>query len=199
MDAEDLADAAEYERVQTAASFAGLGSTEGELAQRGAFIDLFRTEGETMGVKLLRKMGWCEGQGVGPRVKRAARLGDDIASTADGEQHLFAPKNTKMISFVRKNDHKGLGYSGSAKLTSEVSSPAANQSEDEDVLFGTAQASSKLKKKKKTIRGGIGIGVLNDTGSDDEDPYEIGPRISYNKTPSSRPSSPKKREKLEHH
>ena len=28
---------------------------------------------------------------------------------------------------------------------------------------------------------GIGIGILNDTGSDDEDPYEIGPRISYNR------------------
>lgn len=182
MDAEDLADAAEHERVQTAASFAGLGSTEAELAQHGAFLDLFKTEGETMGVKLLRKMGWREGQGVGPRVKRAARLGDDIASTADGEQHLFAPENTKMISFVRKNDHKGLGYSGSAKLAPEVSIPAADKSEDENVSFGTAQALSKLKKKKKPIRGGIGIGVLNDTGSDDEDPYEIGPRISYNKT-----------------
>lgn len=182
MDAEDLADAAEHERVQTAANFAGLGSTEGELAQRGAFIDLFKTEGETMGVKLLRKMGWREGQGVGPRVKRAARLGDDITSTADGEQHLFAPENTTMICFIRKNDHKGLGYSGSAKLTSKVSSPAANKSEDEEVSFGTAQAVSKFKKKKKPIRGGIGIGVLNDTGSDDEDPYEIGPRISYNKT-----------------
>lgn len=182
MDAEDLADAAEHERVQTATSFAGLGSTEGELAQRGAFIDLFKTEGETMGMKLLKKMGWREGQGVGPKVKRAARLGDDITSTADGEQHLFAPENTKMISFVRKNDHKGLGYSGLAKLTSEVSSPAVNRSEDEDVSFGAAQGVSKFKKKKKPIRGGIGIGVLNDTGSDDEDPYEIGPRISYNKT-----------------
>lgn len=182
MDAEDLADAAEHERVQTAASFAALGSTEGELAHRGAFIDLFKTEGETMGVKLLRKMGWREGQGVGPRVKRAARLGDDITSTTDGEQHLFAPGNTKMIPFVRKNDHKGMGYSGTAKLILEVSSPVANKSEDEDVPFGTAQTVSKFKKKKKSIRGGIGIGVLNDTGSDDEDPYEIGPRISYNKT-----------------
>lgn len=28
-----------------------------------------------MGVELLRKMGWKEGQGVGPRVKRRARHG----------------------------------------------------------------------------------------------------------------------------
>lgn len=182
MDEEDLADAAEHERVTMAAAFAGIGSTEGELAERGAFIDLFKTEGETMGVKLLRKMGWREGQGIGPRVGRAARLGDDISTSAEGDRHLFAPENTKMISFVRKNDHKGLGYSGSAKLTSEVSSPAAVKSEDDDGIFGTAKAVSKTK-KKRPMRGGIGIGVLNDTGSDDDqDPYEIGPRISYNKT-----------------
>lgn len=181
MDEEDLADAAEHERVTTAASFAGIGSTEEELAERGAFIDLFKTEGETMGVKLLRKMGWREGQGVGPRVRRAARLGDDVSTSAEGEQHLFAPENTKMLSFVRKNDHKGLGYSGSTKLSSEVSSSATVKSEDDDGLFGTAKAVSKTK-KKKPMRGGMGIGVLNDTGSDNEDPYEIGPRISYNKT-----------------
>lgn len=29
----------------------------------------------SMGVELLRKMGWKEGQGVGPRVKRRARHG----------------------------------------------------------------------------------------------------------------------------
>jgi G patch domain-containing protein 1 len=180
MDAEDLADAAEHQRVQTAAGFAGLGSTEGEVAKRGAFVDLFKTEGETMGVKLLKKMGWREGQGVGPKVRRAARLGGDLSSAGQAELHLFAPENTRMITFVRKSDHKGLGFAGSAKLVLEVSEHDAVKSEDEDIVFGTAKPTT-AQKKKKPIRGGIGIGILNDTGSDDEDPYEIGPRISYNK------------------
>ncbi len=178
MDEEDLADAAEHERVQTAATFAGIGSTEEELAKRGAFIDLFKAEGETIGVKLLKRMGWREGQGVGPKVRRAARLERSSSGNGEGEQHLFAPENTKMISFVRKNDHKGLGFA----VASSTPNTDAAKVEGEDVVFGTAAAKATATKKKKTpVRGGIGIGILNDTGSDDEDPYEIGPKIAYNR------------------
>lgn len=181
MDEEDIADAEEHQRVQTADDFAGLGSTEGEVARRGGYVDLFKTEGETMGVKLLRKMGWREGQGVGPKIRRAARLGNELSSDVQGdEQHLFAPENTPMVTFIRKTDHKGLGFSGSSRLEDQASREPAPKSEGEDEVFGTTKSAA-IKKKKKPIRGGIGIGILNDTGSDDEDPYEIGPRISYNK------------------
>jgi G patch domain-containing protein 1 len=180
MDEEDIADAEDARRVQTAEGFAGLGSTQEDASQRGAFIDLFRVEGETIGVKLLKKMGWKEGQGVGPKVRRKARLdgverpGEDADAT-----YLFAPENTHMISFIRKNDHKGLGFDGETKLSSSrTGSDAARSDEDDDDKGFLAP---KISKKKKPVRGGIGIGILNDTGSDDEDPYEIGPRISYNK------------------
>ena len=100
MDDEDIADAAEAQRVQTAEGFAGLGSTQDDTIRRGAFVDLFRIEGETIGVKLLKKMGWKEGQGVGPKIRRKARLegGNDSDAT-----HLFAPENTRMISFIVGN------------------------------------------------------------------------------------------------
>lgn len=177
MDEEDIADAEEAQRVQQAAEFAGLGSTEHDAIQRGGLVDLFRIGGETVGVKLLKKMGWKEGQGVGPKVRRSARL--DGIQPPDGASvtHLFAPENTRMISFVKKNDHKGLGCSGEVKLSSSRlgSDTAKSEDEDDNALF------SAPKPKKKPKFGGIGIGVLNDTGSDDEDPYEIGPRISYNK------------------
>src|ERR1035438_123328 len=58
MDDEDLADAAEAQKVHTAEGYAGLGSTEGDVSRRGAILDIFKTEGETMGVKLLKRMGW---------------------------------------------------------------------------------------------------------------------------------------------
>jgi G patch domain-containing protein 1 len=181
MDDEDIADAAEAQRVQTAEGFAGLGSTQDDATRRGGFIDLFRIEGETIGVKLLKKMGWKEGQGVGPKVRRKARLdgverpGNDTEAT-----HLFAPESTHMIRFVRKNDHKGLGFDGETKLsTNNTLASGKDKSEDED--DGGALIAPPKFKKKKPVSGGIGIGILNDTGSDDEDPYEIGPKISYNK------------------
>jgi G patch domain-containing protein 1 len=181
MDEEDLAEAAEAQRVQTADGFAGLGSTEGDISRRGAFIDLFRTEGETIGLRLLKRMGWREGQGVGPKVRRKARLdgAQKPNNDADEETHLFAPENTHMISFVRKNDHKGLGYDGETRLNQGKDLDVSKLENDEEP-FGTV-ASTMGRKNKMLSRGGIGIGILNDTGSDDDDPYEIGPRISYNK------------------
>jgi G patch domain-containing protein 1 len=180
MDEEDIADAEDARRVQTAEGFAGLGSTQDDAVRRGGLIDLFRIEGETIGVKLLKKMGWKEGQGVGPKVRRKAclngveRSGDDVGAT-----HLFAPQNTHMISFIRKNDRKGLGFDRETKLFSGPGEFNTVKSEDEDDDRGLL--APKISKKKKPKTGGIGIGILNDTGSDDEDPYEIGPRISYNK------------------
>jgi G patch domain-containing protein 1 len=181
MDEEDIANAEDERRVQTADGFTGLGSTEDDSTRRSGLIDLFRVEGETIGVKLLKKMGWKEGQGVGPKVRRKARLdgadrpGDDADAT-----HLFAPENTRMISFIRKNDHKGLGFDGETKLSSHGTGSDTIKPDDEDE-DDRGFLGPKIPKKKKPVRGGIGIGILNDTGSDDEDPYEVGPRISYNR------------------
>ncbi|KAI2626947.1 DUF1604-domain-containing protein [Hypomontagnella submonticulosa] len=192
MDEEDLADAAEAQKLQTAQEFAGLGSTDEDALTRrgGGLADLFRVQGETMGVKLLRRMGWKDGQGIGPKIRRKARL--DVGSgkpgtTQDGgETYLFAPENVSLISFVRKLDRKGLGYEGEARLTPMRPGTQAEggSSSDEDSRNGPLIRPNALKKNKKPSKfgkGGIGIGVLNDTGSDDEDPYEIGPRISYNR------------------
>lgn len=181
MDEEDRADAAEAQRVQIAEGYGELGSTQEETARQNLFSGLFKTEGETMGVKLLKKMGWREGQGIGPKVRRKAQL-DGVTSSAVGasaETHLFAPENTQMVNFVRKTDHKGLGFEGEAKLHVGATKEDVRSDEDNEG-FGTA-ASVMKPKKSKPSRGGIGIGILNDTGSDDEDPYSIGPRISYSK------------------
>lgn len=223
MDEEDLADAAERERLHTAQGFAGLGSTEEAYGARragaGGISDLFRVRGETMGVKLLRRMGWKEGQGVGPKVRRKARLGigDSGASSKTtarrndddaNRTYLFAPENVAMIAFVRKTDRKGIGYEGEARLASLRSSgpvstrmaDAGESSDDEEGGYGLPQwpnlSSAAKKKKPKPVRGGIGIGILNDNGSDDEDPYEIGPRISYNRVIGGDEKGRKKKKKI---
>lgn len=192
MDEEDLADAAEAQKLETQGSFAGLGSTQEDGMRRGFMSDLFKTSGETMGVKLLQKMGWRSGQGVGPKVRRKARLDDgSIGSGKRDETHLFAPENSRMVSFNRKSNRFGLGWAGEDRLGGESTnrkSAGSRQDRDNDddeyesesqkgiISFGRT---AKLKSKPK--RSGLGVGILNDTGSDEEDPYEMGPKISYNK------------------
>ncbi|KAE9971981.1 hypothetical protein BLS_004219 [Venturia inaequalis] len=183
MDDEDIADAEEAQKLQTSTGFSGLGSTAEESSTRDVFMDLALPAGETMGVKLLQRMGWRLGQGVGPKTRRQARLSEEgEEGGAAGELHLFAPENSKMIGFIRKNDQKGLGYTGETSLSSLTDRTVeSKQDEDEDDPFSFRKP--KLLKGKATARkGGFGTGVLNDTGSDDEDPYEIGPKISYNRT-----------------
>ena len=182
MDEEDLADAAEAQKLQTSQAFAGLGSSNQQELNSGGLMGLFRAQGDTMGLKLLRKMGWKDGQGIGPKIRRTARL--DTKTDTAGQTYLFAPDNAPMIQFNRKTDRKGLGHQGATKLSVP---DQGRRDEDEDEMEesqgtrGRFSLGSDEKKKAKPARGGIGVGILNDDGSDEEDPYEIGPRIKYNR------------------
>ena len=186
MDEEDLADAEEARKLQTADAFAGLGSSTEGRRQGEPLMDLFRPSGETVGVKLLKKMGWREGQGIGPRVRRKAKA-EDEEQVEDGETHLFAPENSRMVSFTRKTDRKGLGFEGEEGLErpspskQAVNYGSAPGDSEEHSTFGTLTNGNKLKKKAVKKQGGFGVGVLNDHGSDEEDPFSMGPQISYNK------------------
>lgn len=167
MDEEDIADAEDQRRVETADGFAGLGSTENDATRQGAYIDLINLSisgGENAGVRLLKKMGWREGQGVGPKVRRGARINDHNDEERSEETHLFPPENTRMIGFVRKNDHKGLGFDSETKSSAQAPTPDVKSDGEEDDKDRAFMA-PKVTKKKKPIRGGIGIGILNDTGS----------------------------------
>ena len=178
MDDEDLAAQAESQKLETQDTFAGLGSASGNEMRKGMFSDLFRATGETMGVKLLQRMGWKVGQGVGPKVKRRAK-GD-----ASGELHLFAPENSRMIGFVRKTDRKGLGFAGEDRLDeSGATLPTREEDEDsgEDAQILRAKRFPLKTKPERSQKSGLGVGVLNDTGSDEEDPYSVGPLVSYNR------------------
>jgi G patch domain-containing protein 1 len=177
MDEEDLEDAAEAQKLQTNQAFAGLGSSDATNSQSGGLSTLFRTTGDTIGLRLMRKMGWKDGSGVGQKIRRGARL--HLTQASDEQTFLFAPDDVPMIKFVRKTDRKGLGHSGEANL--------ATSRPEEDVGSGNEEADQDAtrpiplsKAKTKTERRGIGVGVLNDDGSD-EDPYDIGPKIKYNR------------------
>ncbi|KAL9598230.1 MAG: hypothetical protein Q9219_004650 [cf. Caloplaca sp. 3 TL-2023] len=193
MDEEDIADAEEAKKLQTTESFAGFG-TGTDVYGSSNVMDVFKTTGETMGVKLLKKMGWREGQGIGPKVRRKARTDDKDGPGGDNigaqDLHLFAPEDSKMISFIRKNDRKGLGFEGEGPLAETGSKGSRARSvddeEDEDTVFGTLARldNNKIKpnlKKQPQTRGAIGVGILNDSGSENDDLYSMGPKISYNR------------------
>ncbi|KAL0934213.1 uncharacterized protein CTRU02_211012 [Colletotrichum truncatum] len=207
MDEEDLADVATAKDIQTTEPFAVLGVSEKSKRHDNILAGLMPIHGDTMGLKLLRRMGWKDGQGIGPKVLRKARLGvstEAYPPLAD-ETFLFAPKDVDVIAFSRKADRRGLGYGSETAPSglsgfdsvqdshafSRIQGEEASEDDDDDndnndtstgiskSLFFTSR---KTKKVKDGQRGGFGVGVLNDTGSDDDDPYEMGPRISYNRT-----------------
>lgn len=79
---------------------------------------------DSVGAKLLQKMGWRPGQGVGPRVSYARLKQQDARTsstmrpaskpeTVDEEaaKHTFAPRDTQIPSYQAKGDFFGLGYS----------------------------------------------------------------------------------------
>lgn len=191
MDAEDIADAEEARKLHTSDTYAALGSTADERVQDAPVMGLLKTSGETMGVKLLRKMGWRDGQGIGPKVRRKARLDeeDDPGGGEAQEEHLFAPENSELIAFIRKTDRKGLGFEGEGRLGAILAPEQPSNSrlaitagDEEEVGIGIISKNPKTKKQKPaTARGAFGVGVLNDHGSDDDDPYSMGPQISYNR------------------
>ncbi|OAL50458.1 G patch domain-containing protein 1 [Pyrenochaeta sp. DS3sAY3a] len=179
MDKEDLAQAAESRHLETAHAFAGIGGS-GQAHDNGSF-GLFLTQEDTMGVKLAQKMGWRRDQGIGRKVRRNARL-DDGSEPTVASVHLFAPQDTRAMIIPREEvRRKGLGYSSEARLSvreeTEFERPNLLQF---DRLERPKQSS--MVHKPPTKQSSFGVGVLNDTGSDDEDPYDLGPKISFNKT-----------------
>ncbi|KAK7500313.1 hypothetical protein BaRGS_00008536, partial [Batillaria attramentaria] len=100
-----------------------------------ALVDLIIPEKIPMGIKLLRKMGWKEGQGIGPRVKTKKKRKKenkdpgvkiygcilppsegDRSESSDSDIDLqnvtFAPKDVTPISLTSKDNVHGLGYRG---------------------------------------------------------------------------------------
>ncbi|KAL8766789.1 MAG: hypothetical protein Q9209_006528 [Squamulea sp. 1 TL-2023] len=190
MDDEDIADAEEAKKLQTAENFAGFGtSAEEDVRRNDVVMDIMKTTGETMGVKLLKRMGWREGQGIGPKVRRKAKLDEKDDPGGDGkdaqEMHLFAPGDSKTISLVRKNDRKGLGFEGEGPLDqlglNGFTASAEKDTFDEGTRLGVPVMNRKSKSKNAPAQSGFGVGILNDDGSGDDDPYSMGPKISYNR------------------
>jgi G patch domain-containing protein 1 len=152
MDEEDLREAEDSRHLETADEFAGFG-TEQDPRQRDALIDLFRPPVDTVGIRLLKVMGWRE------------------KSNADAVEIRVPPKH----------DRKGLGYDDEGDSTFIEGIKPKDQDEQHQNEFAGLRDSARVNKATKAKKGAFGVGVLNDTGSDEEDPYAMGPDIAYNR------------------
>ncbi|KAK2854349.1 hypothetical protein Q5P01_007010 [Channa striata] len=159
----------------------------------------------SIGVELLKRMGWKEGQGVGPRVKRKARQQtdggarvyscalppegsgdseDDVDEEFAPENVTFAPKDVTPVDFTPRPGIQGLGYRGLDPGLALRGHGAAEhidlfrpESETRSRLFGDARRGSR--------RGGVagqafGVGALED--DDDEDVYHRDNMSRYDTT-----------------
>lgn len=158
------------------------------LGSTTALADLIVPERLTMGVKLLRKMGWKEGQGLGPRYEKKAKSGksskdsqrkmygcslpQEMSEESDEEipeNITFAPKDVNPIKIGAKDNVHGIGYRG---LDPRKALPATHVS-----LF---PAPAITKTGKKGIRGtAFGVGALEE---DDEDIYSQDHLSNYDMT-----------------
>jgi G patch domain-containing protein 1 len=182
MDEEDLAAAAESRQLETAQSYAAVGSSGDNSSGNDGFFGLFMKDEDTIGVKILQKMGWRRDQGVGRKIRRSARADEvDQGDLEDpSTQHSFAPQDVQSMPVTRHEHRKGLGFQSEARLSTNE--------EDSETKAGPTfhfldkPANPRIQKQPVLKKSSFGVGVLNDTGSDDEDPYELGPKITFNKT-----------------
>ncbi|XP_023224249.1 G patch domain-containing protein 1-like isoform X1 [Centruroides sculpturatus] len=140
--------------------------------------ELVKPVRETIGVRLLQKMGWKQGQGIGPRIEKKQKqvssdgkkiYGCALPPTEDENDdddddpyaigHTFAPKDIEILPYVPKNNLQGIGYSGLNKnpvLSSHIN------------LFEPTHTATILEKKKKLLISGqaFGVGAFEDEDDD---------------------------------
>lgn len=126
---------------------------------------------DSVGARILKKMGWRLGWGIGPRVSwrqheiQYDRDPDAVEVDEEAKKHTFPPRDTPLLVVERKEDFHGLGYNKGLGLHASL---------------GT-QGSTSAKPGPK-LAGGFGLGVMNDADEDDLDVYDHGAGVGKNRT-----------------
>ncbi|KAG0210191.1 hypothetical protein BGX33_005097 [Mortierella sp. NVP41] len=173
-------------RLAATEDFGTLGSTQRELARKRAAArsmqasgsvlgalpdalidDLIIPSSELIGVRLLKRMGWRQGQGIGPRVSRRQRKPEDGPYSDDDTpvNATFAPIDSAVILFAHKANHFGLGFDP------YKDAPEFNhlkQAQSESGYLSTVGS--------RVPKTGFGFGVLGDSDDEDDDVYSSGPK-----------------------
>ncbi|XP_054714657.1 G patch domain-containing protein 1-like [Uloborus diversus] len=135
--------------------------------------DLVKPIRDSIGIQILKKLGWRPGQGIGLRIKKQSpavkvygcSLPDTSLLEAEDPTMLsftFAPEDTDEIFYRPKDNYFGLGYTGLSKQSVLTSAS--------DAFAPTTTKSWLTKDKKKISISGqaFGVGAYED---EDEDIY----------------------------
>ncbi|KAG0030881.1 hypothetical protein BGZ81_002098 [Podila clonocystis] len=178
MDEEDKQMMKESSRLMTTEDFDTLGSTRKELEQKRAAArnmqltggalgvlpdkiidDLIVPSSEPVGIRLLKRMGWKPGQGIGPRVTKKQKLPQNTTLSEDEDDTpaniTFAPIDSAIVVFTNKSNVHGLGFDP-YKYAPEFDTRQQTQSRSK-YLSGTGAG-------PKT---GLGFGTFDDDEDDD--------------------------------
>ncbi|KAK4519814.1 uncharacterized protein ATC70_010056 [Mucor velutinosus] len=194
MDEEDLEAMAGARKLVATEEFDILGGTERELAARrkqqqeeeargggldflgSSLINMFGPPKDSVGVRLLRKMGWRPGQGIGPRIKRRIDDEDDEEEEDDTLNNMtFAPRDTPIENFQAKRDTYGLGFDLSTSVPEVAEMKRLRELARQKEISG-----QEVDKKNRSSFGvfdtagrkveAFGLGALEDD-DDEEDVY----------------------------
>ncbi|EGG01978.1 uncharacterized protein MELLADRAFT_66695 [Melampsora larici-populina 98AG31] len=139
-----------------------------------ALSDLIQPNTTRIGHKLMQKMGWRSGQGIGPRItferqrQLALKLGVQITSTDDEDdserrKHLFPPLDRPLTAFQPWPGNNGLGY------TKDMHSLELDRSFSR---AETSAAPTEIDGQTMPKGASFGLGALNDLEDDDRDIYD---------------------------
>lgn len=157
MDAEDFAEREEEQRLKMNDDFIGVGNDDINQERKASILDDLIIKKESIGIRILKRMGWKEGQGIGALEKRS-KIEDEEAEDEYALKFLFPPKDSIIEFLDNKTDSYGLGY---------IPSPAI-----ERLQHITNNTVSKF-----GISGvSFGYGVLNEDDNEyDHEVYDSGP------------------------
>ena len=149
---------------------------------------------DSPGVRLLKKMGWRAGQGVGPRVSWRTRKIQDLLAAGksingvdvdalDGEEedeeakrHMYPPRDTVVPRVPMKTDVHGLGFKAGAGLMESIGEKRPRASGPK--LAGACERFVRRRSSfsrdliRLSYAAGFGLGALNEAEDDDVDIYE---------------------------
>ncbi|ETW78731.1 hypothetical protein HETIRDRAFT_49626, partial [Heterobasidion irregulare TC 32-1] len=172
MDEEDLKELEESRAAGMQEKINLLEGTPAESKRRGLVAidpeeecaDMLTSE-ETFGARMLKKMGWRPGQGVGPRISWKTRQdimtqgkSDDgvnfetLEDDQEAKKHTYAPRVAVVPKFSRKDNSFGLGF-------------VAPPNPSETLERGPEKSGPQL-------AVGFGLGALNEAEDDDIDIYD---------------------------